>query len=149
MTRMWFWKLSCVHCFLWRQYYTVCHFKRNTITIMYCSIKINQKQIQSLVIDCSCLLCCIQGYYVARPLLTPLAQKLCMCPNITSQSKSFAAVRKAFSSACPDREVPNETKIYLPVADKIVGECLVSTSWCTFSTPAVKLFCKFLLTNKK
>jgi hypothetical protein len=54
---------------------------------------------------------------VARPLLTPVAPKLCSRKHGERliilehyfTSKSFAAVREAFSSAYPDKEVPNKT----------------------------------------
>jgi hypothetical protein len=58
---------------------------------------------------------------VARPLLTPVAQKLCRCEHgvFTTKRmfilehyfapKSSAAVREAFSNAYPDKEVPNKT----------------------------------------
>jgi hypothetical protein len=61
---------------------------------------------------------------VARPLLTPAAQKPCMCEHgvFTSRtcvhsrtyfaSKSFVAVREAFSNAYPDKEVPNKTTVH-------------------------------------
>jgi hypothetical protein len=51
---------------------------------------------------------------VARSLLTPAAQKLCRCKVFSRRvlilkhyfaSKSFAAVREAFSKAYPDKEV--------------------------------------------
>jgi hypothetical protein len=61
---------------------------------------------------------------IARPLLPPLAQKLCSANMVYSRaervfiiehhfaSKSFAAVREAFSNAYPDKEVPNKTTVY-------------------------------------
>jgi hypothetical protein len=64
---------------------------------------------------------------VARPLLTPFAQKLCICEHgvrLYSQtecvfilenyfaSKSFVAFREAFSNAYPGNEVPNKTTMH-------------------------------------
>jgi hypothetical protein len=58
---------------------------------------------------------------VARPLLTPVAKKCAGANPVYSRaervfilehyfaSKSFAAVREAFSNAYPDKEVPNKT----------------------------------------
>jgi hypothetical protein len=73
---------------------------------------------------------------VARPLLTPIAQKSCRCEHGVSRaervvlehyfaSKSFASVREAFSDAYPDKEVPNNT----PTGNKIPGHrmCLFVT----------------------
>jgi hypothetical protein len=60
---------------------------------------------------------------VTRPLLTPVAQKLCWCEHVHSQaervlilrhyfaSKSFAAVCETFSNACPDKKVPTGNDI--------------------------------------
>jgi hypothetical protein len=50
----------------------------------------------------------------------PVAQKLCRGEHVFIlehyfASKSFAAVREAFSNACPDKEVPNKTTIHLLV----------------------------------
>jgi hypothetical protein len=80
----------------------------------------------------------------ARPLLTPVAQKLCKSEQdvFTTEhgfilehyfaSKSFAAVREAFSNAYPDKEVPNKTTIQRLVtkSNKISGhnKCLFVTS---------------------
>jgi hypothetical protein len=59
-------------------------------------------------------------------------------------SKSFAAVCKAFSSVCSDKEVP--TICQLATKFRETGSvCLSSRRW---QTSAVKLFCKFFLTNK-
>jgi hypothetical protein len=66
---------------------------------------------------------------VARPLITPVAQKLCRCEygvftNRTSvhyrtllASKSFAAVREAFSNTYSDKEVQNQTTIHRLVTE--------------------------------
>jgi hypothetical protein len=58
-------------------------------------------------------------------------------------SKSFAAVREAFSNAYPDEEVPNKTTI--PTHNKISRhrKCL-----CDFRKVVEQLFCRFFLTNK-
>jgi hypothetical protein len=65
-------------------------------------------------------------------------------------SKSFAAVREAFSNAYPDKEVPSKTTIHRLVKKfRDTGSvCVSSRRWWTFSASAVKLFCKFFLTNK-
>jgi hypothetical protein len=62
-------------------------------------------------------------------------------------SKSFAAVREAFSNAYPDKELPNIPTIYrLVIKFQDAGSvCVSSRRWWT---PAVKLFCKFFLTNR-
>jgi hypothetical protein len=58
---------------------------------------------------------------VTRPLLTPVARKLCRCEYyvFTSRtcvqyrtSKSFAAVHEPFSNAYPDKEVTSKTAIH-------------------------------------
>jgi hypothetical protein len=72
------------------------------------------------VIDYSNLPCDTQVKVtlVARPLLTPVAQKLQVrtwCIHEQEHffaSKSFADVRKAFVNAYPDKEVPKKTTIY-------------------------------------
>jgi hypothetical protein len=53
--------------------------------------KLTQKQVQPRVIDSPNLLVTLEHY---------------------SASKLFAAVREAFSNACPDKEVPNKTTIH-------------------------------------
>jgi hypothetical protein len=64
---------------------------------------------------------------VARPLLTPVAQKLCRCEHYVFTSGTCAHSRKlirveivcccseAFSSSYPDTEVPNKTTMHRPV----------------------------------
>jgi hypothetical protein len=98
--------------------------------------------------------------FVARPLLTPVAQKLCKCERgvFASRtvsilehyfaSKSFAAVREAVSNAYPDKEVPNKTTIHRHVsAFRNTGSVCVSLG--RWWTSAVKLFCKFFRTKTK
>jgi hypothetical protein len=64
-------------------------------------------------------------------------------------SKSFAAVREAFSNAYPDKELPNKTTIQQLVTIRDTGSVCVSLRrWWTFSASAVKLFCKFFLSNR-
>jgi hypothetical protein len=79
-------------------------------------------------------------------------QKLCRCEHsvFTNRtcfilehyfaSKSFAAVREAFSNAYHDTEEPNKIT---PTGNKILGhrKCLRQ------ETSAVKLFCSFFVTN--
>jgi hypothetical protein len=77
---------------------------------------------------------------VARPLLTPVAQKLCRCEHVlTSRTcvhsrtfftlKSFAAVREAFSNAKPEKEVQNRTTIHrLETKFRGHSKCLSVTS---------------------
>jgi hypothetical protein len=62
-------------------------------------------------------------------------------------SKSFAAVREAFSNACPDKEVLNETTIHRLITKfRDTGSvCVCLRRWWI---SAVKLLCKFFLTNK-
>jgi hypothetical protein len=65
-------------------------------------------------------------------------------------SKSFAAVREAFSYAYPHKEVPNKTTVR-----RVVTELRHAGSVCDRKyirrrkcVSAVKLFCKFSVTNK-
>jgi hypothetical protein len=95
--------------------------KRNTTTVMYYCTKLNQKQVHSREIVSLNLPrnALIEVTLVARPLLTPLAQKLCNANMMYSRaervfilehyftSKSSAAVREKFGNA--DKEVPNKT----------------------------------------
>jgi hypothetical protein len=62
-------------------------------------------------------------------------------------SKSFAAVREAFSNARPDKEVPNKT-IHRPVTKfrDTKSVCMSSSRWWT---SAIKPFCKFFPTKTK
>jgi hypothetical protein len=58
-------------------------------------------------------------------------------------SKLFAAFREVFSSTYPDKEVPKKTTVHRQVtAFRDTGSVLQQ------GTFAVKLFCKFFLTNK-
>jgi hypothetical protein len=91
---------------------------------------------------------------IARPLITPVAQKLCWCKHgvftsrtcIHSQTlitwKSSAAVREAFSNAYPDKEVPDKATVH-----RLVTKFRDTESVCprkhvqrqTFSTYALNL----------
>jgi hypothetical protein len=58
-------------------------------------------------------------------------------------SKSFAAVREAFSNAYPDKEVPNKTTVH-----RLVTKFQDTRRGWIFSVSGVKLFCESFLTNK-
>jgi hypothetical protein len=88
--------------------------------------KWNQKQVHPRVIDSPSLSrdTRVKVILVARPLLTPAAQKLCRCehsvlksrtcihPRTYFASKSFAGVCEPFSNAYSDKEEPNKTTIH-------------------------------------
>lgn len=59
-------------------------------------------------------------------------------------SNFFVAVRGAISNSCPDKEVPNKTKIHRLITkfrDRR-GDCVLSRRWQRFLASAFKLFCK-------
>jgi hypothetical protein len=62
-------------------------------------------------------------------------------------SKSFAPVREAFSNVYPGKGIPNKTTVHRLVTKfwDTVSVCVSSRMCCT---SAVKLFCKFCLTNE-
>jgi hypothetical protein len=101
---------------------TVCHLKCNPKTITYYNTKIKS---EAGLPPCNRFAQSprdprVNVTLVARPLLTPVAQKLCGANMVYLRvehvfileyyfaSKSFAAVRKAFSNAYPVKQGPNK-----------------------------------------
>jgi hypothetical protein len=101
--------------------YKVYHPKRSRTTIIYYSTKIKSEAIPPTYTKPSNLPrdAGFNVNLVARPLLTPLVQKLCGCEHNRTcvhlehhfASKSFISVREAFSNAHSGKEVPNTTTI--------------------------------------
>jgi hypothetical protein len=66
-----------------RSLYRVYHLKRSPETIIYYGTKLNQKQVHPHVMNCPNLPrdTGVKITFVARPLLTPVAQRLCRCEH--------------------------------------------------------------------
>jgi hypothetical protein len=83
----------------------------------------------SCVIDFSNLPCDTEAKVtlVARPLLSPVGVVTNgTCVNSPTSLRIDAAVREAFSSACPGKKVPNKTTVHRLVAEfrDTVSVCL-------------------------
>jgi hypothetical protein len=108
-----------------RAWYRVCHLKNNITTITYYGTKISQAD-PPPVISSHTLphVTRVKVSLIALPLLTLVARRCSgvnmvyswaerlLIPELYFASKSFAAVREAFSNAYPDKEVPNKTTVH-------------------------------------